>query len=214
MAAAIASYSHDHFHSLPSVKEAHERFVNIKGQGHVEWFKKFFVASNMDRRFGLAMIHRHFDLEHHEKLVEYKGTSIPWSGGFSGMKEPQPAMWSFDDKGVLRPIEFYYSEAHDGNFAEKDLELIAKFKTELALRGLDNVFGLVRYPGDKFDGSCEFSQGRANINLQPKDYPAVLKAFSTIWFFSEPLWKRGCTCKCNEVSSDHPHTGHRTTQRT
>ncbi|KAF4434347.1 hypothetical protein F53441_13691 [Fusarium austroafricanum] len=46
-------------------------------QGHVEWFKKFFVESDMDGRLGLALIHRHFDLEQDEKLVEYKGTSTP-----------------------------------------------------------------------------------------------------------------------------------------
>ncbi|KAG9249727.1 uncharacterized protein F5Z01DRAFT_678458 [Emericellopsis atlantica] len=87
-------------------------------------------------------------------------------------------MWSFDDGGLLRPTEFYYSETQDGSFTDKDLEFIEKFKAELALRGLDDLFGLARYPGDHFDGSCEFTQGRANINLQPKDYPAILKAFS------------------------------------
>lgn len=212
MAGAVATYSHDHFHSLPTIKDAHDRFININGQDHIEWFKNFFVEEGMDRTFGLAMIHRHFDLERDEKLVEYRGTSTPWSGGFSEMKEPQPAMWAFDEEGLLRPIEFRYSETQDGNFTDENLKFIAKFRAELALRGLDNVFGLSRYPGDSFTGSCEFTQGRANINLQPEDYPAVLKAFSTIWFFSEPLWKRGCTCKCNETSGDHPHMGHRTTR--
>ncbi|KAH8745787.1 hypothetical protein F5883DRAFT_263645 [Diaporthe sp. PMI_573] len=213
MATTVASYSHDHFHSLPTIKAAHGHFVNVNGQNHVERFKDFFVDNGMDRRFGLAMIHRHFDLEPTEKLVEYGGTTTPWSGGVSGMKEPQPAMWAFDDEGLLRPTEFHYSETQDSDFTDKDLEFIAKLKTELNLRGLTHVFGLARYPGDKFDGSCEFTQGRANINLQPKDYPAVLQAFSAIWFFSEPLWKRGCTCKCNDVAAGHPHAGHRTTQK-
>lgn len=168
MAAAVATYSHDHFQSLSSIKDAHERFVNVGGQDHVERLKEFFVQWDMDRRFGLAMMHRHFDMERHEKLVEYNGTSTPWPRAY-GMKEPQPAMWSFDDKGLLRPTKFYYSETEDGSFTKKDLDFIAKLKAELSLRRLDNVFGLARYPGDNFDGSCEFTQGRANINLQPKD---------------------------------------------
>src|SRR6266566_4215721 len=97
------------------------------------------------------------------------GTSTPWSGGFSGMKEPQPAMWAFDDDGLLKPTEFRYSEKEDSGFTVEDLEFIVRFKAELAERGLKTVFRLARYPGDDFDGSCEFTQGRANINLQPKD---------------------------------------------
>ncbi|ATY64602.1 hypothetical protein A9K55_004765 [Cordyceps militaris] len=205
-ATIIAPYSHHHFHSLPTIKDAHARFTVAKGQDHVEWFKDFFVKHGMDQRFGLAMIHRHFDLEPSEKLVEYMGTSTPWSGGSSGMKEPQPAMWAFDDAGLLRPTEYHYSETQDADFTHQDLEFFAKFKAELALRNLADIFGLARYPGDDFEGSCEFTQGRANINLQPHDYPAILKAISTVWFFSEPLWKRGCNCKCNANADDHPHT--------
>ncbi|PNP51701.1 hypothetical protein THARTR1_07698 [Trichoderma harzianum] len=213
MTAILAPYSHDHFQSLATIKDAHARFVVTNGDSHIEWFKDLLVKHDMDRRFGLAMIHRHFDLKSTEKLVEYMGTSTPWSGRTSGMKEPQPAIWAFDDEGLLRPTEFHYSETQDIDFTDKDFEFIATFKDQLALRGLTNIFGLARYPGDNFDGSCEFTQSRANINLQPKDYPETLQAFPTIWFFSEPLWERRCICKCNEVSRGHPHTGHRGTPR-
>lgn len=169
MAAAVAAYSHDHFNSLTTINEAHNHFANISGQDHVELFKTFFVQAGMDRRFGLAMLHRHFSMEPGEKLVEYKGTSTPWDGRLSEMKEPQPAMWSFDKKGQLRPTEFHYSETEDGNFTSEDLKFIAQFKIEIDRRKLTNVFGLARYPGDNFDGSCEFTQGRTNINLRPED---------------------------------------------
>ena len=32
-------------------------------------------------------MHRHFDLGRNEKLIEYHGTSVPWSGGIPGMQE-------------------------------------------------------------------------------------------------------------------------------
>ncbi|KFA80609.1 hypothetical protein S40288_10004 [Stachybotrys chartarum IBT 40288] len=213
MATVIANYSSDHFNALPDIKTAHSRFVTEKGLDHVESLKDFFLNNGMDRQFGLIMVHRHFDLEPAEKLVEYRGTSTPWSCELSGLKKPQPMTWAFDEKNVLRPIEFRYSEVQDEALNETHLEFITKFKEELFRRGLSSMFGLVRYPGDNFSGSCEFTQGRANINLQPEDYPPDLRAFSTTWFYAEPLWRRGCTCKCNEASDDHSHIGHRVTPK-
>ncbi|OAQ98534.1 hypothetical protein LLEC1_02773 [Akanthomyces lecanii] len=209
MTEILAPYSHEHFHSLPTVKDAHDAFKVLDGQSHVEWFKNFFVEHGMERKFGLAMMHRHFDMDPSEKLVEYLGTSTPWAGSVAGMREPQPCMWAFDSQGLLRPTEYRYSTMTDGTFEGNELEFAAKLKAELASRGLFHLFGLARYPGDNFAGSCEFTQGRANINLHPKDYPDDLRAFSTIWFFSPPLWERKCSCKCNEVSKDHSHQGHR-----
>ncbi|CEJ81040.1 hypothetical protein VHEMI01192 [[Torrubiella] hemipterigena] len=169
MAEVLAPYSHEHFQSLPTVKDAHDSFILLDGQNHVEWFKDFFVKYGMERRFGLAMMHRHFDLAPGERLVEYLGTSTPWSGSSVGMNEPQPSMWAFDEDGLLRPTEYHYSAIIVDGFDQKELEFLAKLKPELDMRGLANLFGVARYPGDNFRGSCEFTQGRANINLQPKD---------------------------------------------
>ena len=78
-------------------------------------------------------------------------------------------MWAFDEKGILRPTEFRHSDTLDRKWTEKDLDFIATFKRELKLRGLGNAFRLARYPGDDFVVSCEFTQGRANVNLGPED---------------------------------------------
>jgi hypothetical protein len=61
--------------------------------------KDFFVNAGMDRTFGLSMVHRHFDLMPDQKLVEYNGTSTPWTAGISGMREPRPSIWAFDEDG-------------------------------------------------------------------------------------------------------------------
>src|ERR1700722_10973256 len=41
-------------------------------------FRELFLDYNMDRTFGLILLHRHFDLNENERLVEYNGTSVPW----------------------------------------------------------------------------------------------------------------------------------------
>ncbi|KAM3535946.1 hypothetical protein MY4038_000722 [Beauveria bassiana] len=121
-------------------------------------------------------------------------------------------MWAFDSQGLLRLTEYMYSTLQDDGFDPQMLDFVTLLKAKLESRRLAHLFGLARYPGDNFRGSCEFTQGRANINLQPKDDPDDLKAFSTIWFFSPPLWELKCNCKCNEIAENHSHS-HRKPQR-
>lgn len=169
--AVLADYLHEHFQGLPTLEEAKAQFLEGKdGERLVtDVFKAFFVKEGMERRFGLAMLHRHFPLEANEKLVDYHGTSTPWVDGASGMKAPQPTIWAFDADGVLRPTEFHYSEGDDAPVTKDCLAFFGKFKTLLESYGLTSVLGLSRYPGDDFEGSCEITHGRANINLKPKD---------------------------------------------
>lgn len=70
---SIGEYSVDHFQTLPSLEVARTNFVKLNGDDLVkDVFKKFFVEQGMDRTFGLAMLHRHFDLEPDEMLVDYQ----------------------------------------------------------------------------------------------------------------------------------------------
>jgi hypothetical protein len=206
----LGDYSHDHFQSLPTLEHAKANFlVNGKGEEYISnVIKPFFVAAGMDRVFGVAMLHRHFDLEADEKLVDYQGTSTPWKESVTGMKAPQASIWSFDKGECLRPTEFHYSEKMDTPLSDDAIEFIGKLKVLLDKHDLTGVLGLARYPGDDFQGSCEITHGRANINLRPEDYPADLQHIPTIWFLSEPLWKRGCRCTCNAAAKDHPHGVH------
>ncbi|KAJ0163945.1 hypothetical protein CTA2_2077 [Colletotrichum tanaceti] len=207
---SLGDYSAQHFQSLPLLEVAKDNFL-VKANGEEvikNIIKDFVVKAGMDRTFGVAMIHRHFDLEDNEKMVDYQGTSTPWLETIPGMKSPQAAIWAFDKDGVLRPTEFYYSERKDAPLSKKALEFIGEFKALLDKLNLTGLLGLSRYPGDDFQGSCEVTHSRANINLKPEDYPANLVHIPTIWFFSEPLWKRGCRCTCNANGDNHPHGYH------
>ncbi|KAK5988187.1 hypothetical protein PT974_12327 [Cladobotryum mycophilum] len=209
MAVAVGEYSVSHFQSLPSLEAVRANFSNLDGDELVKnVFKDFFVEHGMDRKFGLTMIHRHFDLAPGEKLVDYDGTSVPWQGPDRGLSAPQPCIWAFSANGELKPTEFRYSEAGNFTMGEDELLFIQKFKALLESYGATEVFGLCLYPGDDFNGLCEITVGRANINLKPADWPKTLKAVDTAWFFSEPVWKRGCRCFCDDYASDHSHNRH------
>ncbi|GMG10430.1 unnamed protein product [Aspergillus oryzae] len=172
---SIGEYSVDHFQTLPSLEVARTNFVKLNGDDLVkDVFKKFFVEQGMDRTFGLAMLHRHFDLEPGEMLVDYQGKSVPWSAGHvSGMKPPQPAIWAVSSDGAFKQTEFYFSEEKGLTIGEKELRFMKRFQELLREHKVTQSFGLCRYPGDDFNGLCEITHGRANINLKPNDVRGI-----------------------------------------
>jgi hypothetical protein len=171
MAVAIGTYSHDHFQSLPSLNDARDNFLKLEGQKLIETvFRDFFVKYNMDRTFGLAMPHRHFDILPGHVMVDYNGTSTAWiANPGEGMDEPQPASWSFSSTGNLLPTEFSYSKGRKVQMGKNEIDFVVAFKQLLDEKNLAGLFGLCDYPGDDFEGRCEITMGSVNINLKPKD---------------------------------------------
>ncbi|KAK0123562.1 hypothetical protein ONS96_010541 [Cadophora gregata f. sp. sojae] len=212
----INTYSSDVYNSLPSLGDAGRAFDAIQGKSIVESsFKKLFLEHNMDRKYGLTLLHQHFKLEDDEKLVDYRGTSVPWVQEKSTFQDEQirPANWMISDEGNLIPYEFVYS-VDDSQGAKFDITdpktatFLAEFQNTLADNNAKGLFGICPYPGDDFGGRMEITQDRANINLKPGDYDPDTRSRTAAWFFSAPLWERGCNCKCLVANNGMDHTGH------
>lgn len=100
----------------------------------------------MDRTFGLAMLHRHFDLERGEMLVDYEGTSVPWNEAHvSGMNPPEPAIWAISSDGDFKPTEFSFSAGNGLTMGEQELQFMKRFKELLHEHKATQSFGLCRY---------------------------------------------------------------------
>lgn len=107
-------------------------------------------------------------------LVDYEDTSVPWNADHvSGMKPPQPAIWAVSSDGDFKPTEFYFSEMKGLAIGEKELRFMKLFQALLHELKVTQSFGLCRYPGDDFNGLCEITHGRANINLKPNDVRGI-----------------------------------------
>ncbi|KAF1972834.1 hypothetical protein BU23DRAFT_589810 [Bimuria novae-zelandiae CBS 107.79] len=188
----ISPYSQDHFRSLPSLNNTQDRFLRLDSDKLIKGlFKDFFINNGMDRTFGLAMPHRHFD------ILPRQIISVNPS---EGIDEPQPAVWNFSSTGELIPTEFSYSKGPKAKMGEKERAFVASLKRLLDEKNLSEVFGLCEYLGDDFEGICEITISSANINLKPKD------------FFSPPLRKRGCRCTCDNRTAPYSHGTHIITQ--
>ena len=215
----------EHYQQLPSLETARGRLLKNGGEALVEdVFRPFFQEHKMERRFGLQIAHRHFDVEQDEKVVHYGSCAVPWKAS-EGMPEPQPTVWAFMG-GCARPVEFRHTTSEMTELGPPESRFMDAFSRLQEHQGTPGLFALCEYPGDDFEGSCEITQGRCNINLRPRDvsialidkgtritdsksqFPDNLTAVNTTWFFEENLWKRGCRCTCNASSSGHPHGVH------
>lgn len=186
-ALGIESYDPLAFDNLPLISGAVAKFDAINGETLVSTvFRELFLRYQMDRTFGLTLLHRHFDLDKTERLVDYGGTSVPWRlGKISG--SIQASSWLLSDNG-LRPYEFYYTSVRD-EATEPDVAnanqraFFHDFKGLLSKYKAYGVFGLCRYPGDDFPGRVEVTKGRANINLKPDDVSRPITFCLVIWSF-------------------------------
>ncbi|KAH7308330.1 hypothetical protein BKA65DRAFT_531010 [Rhexocercosporidium sp. MPI-PUGE-AT-0058] len=145
MAAAVASYSHDHFHSLPDLNSTRGNFLKLNSPKLIEnVFKDFFIANGINRTFGLAIPHRHFNILPRQII-------------------------SFSSSSELVSHEFRYSKGHKFEIGEKERAFVAKFKRLLNKKNVAGMFDLCEYPGDDFEGTYKITMFLANINLKPKD---------------------------------------------
>lgn len=168
----LAEYAHEHFQSLPTIGQAGAQYISIGGPNLVHGlFRKFFIDHGMDSTFGLCLMHRHADLEESEKLVHYHETASPWKDLTD--LPIKPVMWSMAVDGSMRPTEFQYSSRAEDFLDEKKVTFMEEFSTLVKEHNI-SVFGLVEYPGDDFETTCEITQGRTNINLLHADVRSAL----------------------------------------
>lgn len=166
-------YDPNSFNNLPLIRQAAARFTDINGEHVVSTtFRDLFVRHKMDRTFGLALLHRHFELDVDERLVEYRGTSVPWAVNQLAA-HIKPSSWLISAMGTVHPYEFYHSLSDEGPTLDlgnpHQQAFLAEFAEVLSQHNAQGLFGLCRYPGDDFKGRIEITQGRSNINLIPED---------------------------------------------
>lgn len=170
----LEAYDPNTYQSLPAISDAVARLDTINGENLVATsIRQLFLDHKMDRTYGLILLHRHFDLDESERLVEYGGTSVPWRLSKIS-KNIRASNWLVSTDGTVRPYEFCYFPIGD-EAMEPDLSnanqvtFLVAFTDLLSKHNAEGLWGLCRYPGDDFTGRVEVTEGRANINLKPED---------------------------------------------
>lgn len=169
---ALANYSPAIFNALPDLGDSGREFDARNGNSLVEKIGDLFVKHNMEYIFGLSLLHRHFDIGEEERMVEYRGTSSPWSACLS-MTSPaiRAINWAVADDGTFRPFEFEYSPDDRDSIEPcnpENAKFADAFKALLHDEHAAGLFGICAHPGLGFKGRVEITEGRTNINLAPE----------------------------------------------
>jgi hypothetical protein len=136
------------------------------------------------------MLHRHFDIDNNQILVEFNNITLPWVGSWQSYgkyKGLSTTAWKLvvkegpDGKEFAwMPYEFSYDPAYlqtdtdtVAPMASVDLNdtkfqaFLAEYSAAIREAGLDQVVGLRVWPGKDFRGGLERTEGKANIWLVP-----------------------------------------------
>lgn len=202
----LQPYSMDMFNTLPDLHTAHESFVSNGGTEVINGlFKPMIEKYALQARLGVGLLHRHFDLEDCEKLVEFNNISFPWKiqngDDYSGGKI-LPTAWAVTGDKLL-PYEFYFSPlGRDSPFNfEATKPFLSDFMQAIAKLGLEKTICLRLFPHVGFTGALEITEGRANINLSPDQVymipsPSRLEMFkryiSRLWMAAGMTPRRQC----------------------
>lgn len=210
------TYSADNFSSLPSLREARVSFTQANARVFLDGpIHDLFVGSNMQTKFGVALLHRHFDIKPNQRLVDYHKTATAWTTEdtttttfpkYDGVVVPRAYL--FDASGVARPYEFEFITTPETSPVSdivdaKEPDFINAFYALLRKLDLEKIFGLRNLNGYDPALSVEVTEGTANIMLPPSAIPSD-SLVEAMWTFDDVTTAK-CHCReyCFSVNDEH-----------
>lgn len=207
----MASF-HATYESLPPLTLAHDKFEESDSSTHLKGpIRDVFLKHSMQERYGVSLLHRHFDMDPEERLVEYHDVSTPWR--LSNTEDPVvPALGGYIvpqnfklEGGKSTPFEFAMQYEKPESDDDASPEFLNDLSQVLETHNLSNVLGL-RRRSPETDLTLEVTQGRANIMVLPgKTDEPVIEAF---WTFgegvdAEAVCRQVCSVYCGVHFPEH-----------
>ena len=167
----------------------------------------------MSPHYGISLLHRHFEMNANEVLVERDSVSTPWpmplgTSSFMG-GHISPRSWLYDrDGATLRPYEFSFHVGDKTPVVEGFNDFVSDLHVVLEAYGLTSLLGLSRLrPEDYiFDEQkrMEKTFGRANMifDLPNSLFEQIGKETATALWLFKPSGEAGirtmvCFSGCN-----------------
>jgi hypothetical protein len=200
----LRPYDVQAFNQLPGLGDSNDRLVASNGT-HIlanEVRDLFSQHPDMAKRFGVILLHRHFELKEQEALVDVNGSSTAWTlpaqspaseassvfekyGGYI-----RPRSWLISG-GKLIPYEFFFDnptlegKQRFGTGGPKfDPIFVSSFASILSAHGLDRVLGLYLLAGAE-ENLVEVTEGFANVTFTNTGDPTIGPSLvSTTWFYA------------------------------
>ena len=188
MAVPVLPYTAEYYNSLPELQEAKRQFESAQAFEilYME-IGKAFIKHHVENILGAILLHNHFLVGPHEKLVNIED-NIAVPVDTSGTKQLGPvnaSAWRFMTNGIA-PYEFTRTEQETSLDSQPMQSFLEEFAAILAKWNLTNIVGITSLKGTPVDGSTtmEFTSGRANITLPFDIAPNDGNVVDAMWQFS------------------------------
>ncbi|KAK4896108.1 hypothetical protein LTR27_005965 [Elasticomyces elasticus] len=158
-------------------------------------------------------MHRHFELDSKERLVNVENVGMPWHMDRARadlLPSVVPTQWQFCEDGIV-PTEFTHlsTDPLDGPITldpESDDNFLLELRDLLGEKDLLRYLGvgLLEPDGKKRKPPVEFTEGRASIALPFQIDLSKGTPPEVSWYFDpDPFVKRGCTRCCHVINGGH-----------
>ncbi|KAH1490285.1 hypothetical protein LV157_005504 [Aspergillus fumigatus] len=191
------TYDPDAYNSLPTLSVGAQSFQD-KGARNVlrSDIRDLFLRRGVHKRYGIALLHRHFPIATTQRLVDYRNVSAPWEADgnadrivpkYQGAIVPRSYRLFRDS---FMPYEFDFAEVEESSHpalqGTRDAEFLTELSALLEQHGLEDVLGLRILDGRDSELSVEVTEGRANIMLPRRAFePESL--IEALWVFGPEL---------------------------
>ncbi|KAL1878147.1 hypothetical protein Daus18300_002063 [Diaporthe australafricana] len=193
-----AKYDHLAVDSMFDIDVSAKRLQELDGWSHIKsCIRDVFIRHNVNEKFGVGLLHRHYDISPNEKIVELGPVSTPQVVGddeeITG-GSVLPHTWRVHE-GELKPTEFRFVAQRDVAGTQR-AEFPAGFVQELIAviesAALENVLGInmIKRGGDQ-EKTMEITYGRSSIIIPAVPVegdnvlgPQSLAAFEAAWSFT------------------------------
>ena len=173
-AAVVTPYCHDLFQKVEDIHPSNEAFQSRNGEKLVKEIARSIVKKHeLEATFGAILIHRHFDLQPDQRLVEFNNITMPWKSSHKRSdNEFLPTSWMLDTTtNKWMPYEFKFNplgreQGIDLN-EDKYADFLHEYTMAVKTAGLEKAVGLRQFPGAGFVGGLEVTEGNANVFLLP-----------------------------------------------
>ncbi|KAL9049616.1 MAG: hypothetical protein Q9162_007132 [Coniocarpon cinnabarinum] len=191
---SIFNTLHEAYQTLPLVDDVAKQVTPaVKKDAIYGSLKHLILKHNLEAKFGITLLHRHYDIEPHERVVQHGPVMWPWDIGttqnqvtvaLNGNGYVKPRAWRFAGLDNV-PFEYEYTAVDkDHELTDAELDFLGEFAKEIHRLGLQDLLGIRDVQNLDKKHTLELTVNRCNVMVDPADKPRDSMT-QTLWTFSQ-----------------------------
>lgn len=195
MPISISTYSGDDYNSLPELRAAQADFESKTGKRFVyEVLRPLLFKHYMQKYFGVALLHKHFDLDKDEQLVEINDVASAWKVKTDTRDLARfvvPSTWKIKqgkNGANFTPIEFEFeaqgARPHNDLTDADAQSFLEDYANSVCNGGLETCLGLTTR--HKRSAGIEVTEGKTNVFFPNcVDFEGGTNNVAAAWYFDQ-----------------------------